>query len=140
LASRIGNRRSNAWDKIAIVRQMVLPFAEQLPGGLVQAAGPAIVAQAFPQAQHVLFLRRGEVLHRGKRGQEALEKGHHRRHLGLLEHDLADPNGIRIAGTPPGQIAAMTGKPGQQFATHPGAQRSSGKVLGQGGEALRGLA
>src|ERR1035437_6246816 len=35
---------------------------------------------------------------------------------GLLEHDLADPDGVRIARVAPGKIAMAAGVPGEQEA------------------------
>src|SRR5262249_3850166 len=51
-------------------------------------------------------------------------------HLGLLEHDLADPDAIRIAVAAPGQLALLPSEPGKQAARKPGTQF--------GGEGRRG--
>ena len=35
-------------------------------------------------------------------------------HLGLLEHDLRDPDGIRIVGAPPGKITPLLPVPAKE--------------------------
>jgi hypothetical protein len=47
--------------------------------------------------------------------QKSLVIGDNRCHLGLLEHDLRNPDGIRITGFSPGEISAFFLKPSEQF-------------------------
>jgi len=46
--------------------------------------------------------------------QKSLVIGDNRCHLGLLEHDLRNPDGIGIAGFSPGEISAVLFKPMKQ--------------------------
>ena len=81
---------------------------------LVKLPRTAVIAQPFPQPQDLMLARRGERRHAGQRGQKTVEIRLHRRHLRLLKHDLAQPDAVRIAAAPPGQIAGVPGIPGQQ--------------------------
>ena len=80
----------------------------------VQLPGTPIVAQSLPVAQNFRFLGLGQRTGVGKSPQEPLVVAQHRDDLRLLEHDLADPNGIGIAGIAPRQIAPMAAIPGEQ--------------------------
>ena len=73
----------------------------QRPGGTVQVAGAAVVAKPLPEEQHILLGSRGQVRHAGKRAHETLEVGDYGRDLRLLQHDLADPDAIRVAVAAP---------------------------------------
>ncbi|MNI91098.1 hypothetical protein D3C73_1487140 [compost metagenome] len=84
-----------------------------LHGAAMQVAGAGVVAQPRPIRHHV-FLRGG-----GKRGhvrkalQETFVIRNHRGHLRLLQHDLGQPDPIRVTCVLPGQIvAAMLALPG----------------------------
>ena len=79
--------------------------------GSMQVARAAVIAQPFPQAQHLLFTRLGQGAKGRKRREKAVEIGYDGRDLRLLKHDLADPDGIGIASVPPGKVALMAGKP-----------------------------
>ena len=59
-------------------------------GALLQAPRPVVVAEALPAPQHVGERRRGEALEVGPGLQPLDEARRHPRHLGLLQHDLAD--------------------------------------------------
>ena len=87
-------------------------------------------SRALPTAAALPFHRRPRALRTsGKRCDEALEVVADRGHLRLLQHDLADPDAVRIARLAPGQIAGVFGVPGQQ----PAAER----LLLGGGETWR---
>ena len=72
----------------------------------VQVARAAVVAEAAPQREHVVERRGGERAHVGKAGQEARVVVEHRRHLRLLQHDLRQPDAVRVAAALPGQVVA----------------------------------
>src|SRR5262249_25272133 len=95
-----------------------LMFRRDLTSRPVQVAGTAVVAQPFPEAKHFLFRGGGQRRHGRERLQKTLEIRHDRRYLRLLEHDLADPDGIRVAALPPRQVALVASKPGQQLPAH----------------------
>ncbi len=87
---------------------------------LSQVASTAVITESLPQSQHVVFIGGGKVAH----GGEAIQKpfvvrhdGHDRR---LLEHDLADPDPIRIGRAPPRQIACVPFIPMDELPTEGG--------------------
>jgi len=71
----------------------------------VQVARARVVAEPGPRREHVVERRRGERRHRREPRHPALPVRDHRRDAGLLQHDLADPDRVRIARPPPRQIA-----------------------------------
>ena len=73
----------------------------------VQVTGTRVVAEPGPRGEHVVEGRRGERPHRRKPRHPALPVRDHRLHARLLQHDLADPDRVRIARAPPGQVAAV---------------------------------
>src|SRR5262249_40897589 len=58
-----------------------------------------------PQGQHVVFRSGGQSGSGGKTFEEALVIRDHGLGARLLQHDLADQNGVRIAGLSPRKIA-----------------------------------
>jgi len=80
-------------------------------GGEVQVAGPPGIAEAVPETQDVTE-GRGRA---GGRVGEGVEEGvplrDHPGHLGLLEHDLADEHGPRVAGASPGEVTEAGSAP-----------------------------
>ena len=71
-------------------------MAQQLPGPLVQAPGPGVVAQPLPKQQHVVLAGGCQGLHRGEGRHPAPPVGQHHLHLGLLQHHLRHPNRVGI--------------------------------------------
>jgi hypothetical protein len=96
------------------VRNLAAKFGDHLPGGLVQEAGAAVVAQAAPQGQHRFQGSRGQGRDGGERRQKPAVVLEHGRDAGLLQHDLGDPDPVGIVVLPPGQVAPVQGVPGQQ--------------------------
>ena len=72
------------------------------------------MTKPFPETKDIVFVGNGQIAQRGESSNEALEVGHYRRHLSLLQHDLADPDAIGIATHPPGEVAPMAGEPCQK--------------------------
>ena len=107
-----------------------------LPRGPQQVAGPRIVSQAAPQREHFLFRRRRQRLHRGKALQEPPVIRNHRLRAGLLQHDLRDPDAIRIAGRRQGRSRRA---PVPASELHVRARRSfeDAQPFGDHGEILR---
>ncbi len=99
----------------------------------------AVIAEALPEPQH-LGLGRG--CQRGDRRQglrESLEVRNDRGDLRLLEHDFAQPDVVGVASAPPGEVAGVTGVPGEQTAAEcapPGVVMTEG---GRDGVWLRGF-
>ena len=74
--------------------------------GAVEVAGTRVIAEPAPQAQDLVLARRGEAGDVGKAGAEALVVRDDRRNLRLLQHDLGEPDRVRIARALPGQVVA----------------------------------
>ncbi len=92
----------------------------------MELSSAAVVAQSFPKPQNLLFLGRGQGIDRRQYGHETLKVRLDRFHLSLLEHDFAKPNGVRVAGPPPGQIAGVAVEPRTKLAAEsaePGRRR-----------------
>src|SRR5438132_73304 len=103
-------------------------FGDQAAGRAVQVAGPAIVSQPFPQAQNLLFLGGRQIGNRREGDEKTLEIGNHGGDLGLLQHDLADPDAIGIAVGSPGERALPSYEPGEQRTPEPLAKLRGGKL------------
>ncbi len=87
---------------------------DRLRRAMQQMRAP-VVAQPAPLLEHALDRRGGEARHVGKRRDETLVIGNDGRDLRLLQHDLGQPDAIRIARVLPGQIvAAGAPLPGDQ--------------------------
>ena len=91
--------RGAAWKRAA------MDLHHRLRTG-VQIARPAVVTQATPQAQYLVLRRCSQRAHRGEARHEAVKVSHHGGHLGLLQHDLGDPDAVRVCGVLPGQVVA----------------------------------
>lgn len=87
------SRSQKSTDLALYVTAMV---AHDPPGRLVKVTRPAVVAEALPEAQHLLLVGRRECSERGPAVHEATEIIHHRGDLGLLEHCFADQHVIGI--------------------------------------------
>ena len=74
----------------------------------------AVVAQPLPALVDLLLRRFRQCLYRGKLRQKPLVVAFHRLHTGLLQHDLRQPDPIRLPILPPGQFPCMAGIPRQQ--------------------------
>jgi hypothetical protein len=74
-----------------------------------------IVAKILPDFQDLIGPRFGKGPHRWEFREKAEIVGDDRLHLGLLKHDLGNPDEVRVAGMSPRQIPGMTGIPPEQF-------------------------
>jgi hypothetical protein len=83
-------------------------------GGLLQMTGPPVIAQAFPEFQHPLRRRVRQGCGCWQLPHPALPVRNDRADLGLLQHDLRDPDRIRIPRPSPRQITGLAGKPGDE--------------------------
>ena len=79
----------------------------------MQTPRPAVVSQTFPGTQHALLGCGSQISNSGEKIDKRLIITHDGFHLGLLQHDFADPNAIGIGGVPPWQIPGCLGKPAQ---------------------------
>src|SRR5580658_1389058 len=90
-------------------------------GTRVKISCSRVVAEARPQAQHVVQIGRREGIDGGKSAYEGFIVGYDGGDRCLLQHDLAEPDSIRIRRPSslgaPGHVAAMAVIPGEQGAS-----------------------
>jgi len=91
-------------------------FTEDLGRRAAQVAGAGVVAKSLPGLEHARLRRGGQGREGGEEAHPAFVVGNDRGHLGLLKHDLGDPDGVGVAGAPPRQIAPPAAIPRQQGA------------------------
>ena len=72
----------------------------------VEIARAAVIAEPAPQREHVVDTGMGERAHIGKARDEALVIRNDDRDLRLLQHDLREPDAIRVARRLPWKVAA----------------------------------
>src|SRR5690606_13832692 len=101
-------------DRLERFRNVAAMFADNLLRRRLKLTRSAIVAQPFPAATRFMLVGGRELLYRRKALQEPFVVWNDRRHLRLLQHDLADPDGVQVACLSPGQIACMLAEPGKQ--------------------------
>ena len=89
----------------------------------LQVARAGVVAEAGPGLHHVFARRGSERFHIRPARDEVLEIGFDRRDAGLLQHDLREPDAVRIRlhaaravlrPDAPGELAGMAVVPGEQ--------------------------
>src|ERR1019366_3177366 len=84
--------------------------------GTAQVARARVVAEAAPQCQHVVLGGGGQSRNGGESLEEAPVVRDHGLRARLLQHDLADPDEVRIASIAPWKIATAPGVPGKEEA------------------------
>ncbi|MEY2547020.1 MAG: hypothetical protein QOG48_2137 [Verrucomicrobiota bacterium] len=76
-------------------------------GGGVEIPGAAVVAEALPCVQDVVFARARKRGESRETCEPSIIVRQHGRHLRLLEHELRDENRVRIARAAPREIAPV---------------------------------
>ena len=88
---------------------------------LEERARPAVIAQAGPEGEDLVFTRLGKVRGGGEAAEKPFKIRNHGLHPGLLQHDLGNPDPVGSNVLLPGQaFTAMLIEPGTQ---------STGKIL-----------
>ena len=82
-----------------------------LPGCFVQISGPAVIAQALPFAQHLIFGGSCQVFHPRPSFHEAFPVGASLFDARLLQDDFRQPDGVCILRLTPGQRPSVLAKP-----------------------------
>ncbi len=102
-----------------IVGQSSAVSIGHLPRPGVKRSGPAVIAETAPRTQHLVL--RGTGQGRGVREalEESLEVRNDRRHPGLLEHDLGDPDRVRIVRASPREVPSVFPVPTEQRRAEP---------------------
>ena len=94
---RVAANARQSLDRLGIAGEAAVVVGDDLPGGLVELPRAAIVAQSFPKPQDLLLIGLRQRANRGQGGQKPLEVRLDGFHLRLLEHDFAQPDGVRVA-------------------------------------------
>jgi hypothetical protein len=81
----------------------------------MKVASSTIVAQPFPYAKHLLLIGMSECVQAWKGKHEPMKVWDDLVNGCLLQHDLTDPNAVWIAVMSPGQIPAISVKPGHEL-------------------------
>src|SRR5690348_16879706 len=95
--------------------------AEYLLSGFLRVASARMVDESCPEFQNAVDTSGGKRLHGGQLIHPTFEEGNHCFHLGLLEHDFRNPDGVWVPGAPPGEIAGMGAVPMEQTGDDGGA-------------------
>src|SRR5262245_9117571 len=72
--------------------------------GSAEVSSAAVVAQACPGLQQIIIGRVGERWNIGKAREESLIVRNYRGDTRLLQHDLRDPDAVRLAGVAPREV------------------------------------
>jgi hypothetical protein len=97
-ARHLAQRGRRPWQRAAMA-------FDDVAGAAVQVAGAAVVAEPGPVSEHVVERGVGQALHRREAAHPALPVRDDGGHPGLLQHDLRDPDRVRVAALAPGQVA-----------------------------------
>ena len=111
-----GRRRAACAISVASAASGLGNFPAPREPAALEVSRAGVIAEALPRVQDIGRFRareRGEIR---KAREPAFVIRQHGRDLRLLEHELGDENGVRIACSPPGQIAPVTAKPGGKLA------------------------
>lgn len=91
-------------QRISVTRHTSVKFRTNGSRRLLQITGAGIISQSFPQLEQLFLRHLGKCLHGRKCPHKAFIVRDDRLHPRLLQHNLGNPNSIRILGTPPRQI------------------------------------
>ena len=80
----------------------------------LHSARAAVITEAAPDPEQILFRCSGQTIDTRESFQEPLVVGHDGRHAGLLQHDFRDPDAVGVFGAPPREIALVAAVPAQQ--------------------------
>jgi hypothetical protein len=85
------------------------------PGGLVQVTGARVIPQSCPVIEYRVYRGASQAGNIGEAQDKTLVVGNDRSHLGLLQHDLRNPDAVRIMVTLPGQAMTPMGAVPTQY-------------------------
>ncbi len=92
-------------------REMALMSRDNFAGGLLHIADAGVIAKPFPQFVNGCGIGVGESLQCWQGTHPAFPIRDDGFDLRLLQHDFGNPNGVRIAATPPRKVAGVCRKP-----------------------------
>lgn len=80
----------------------------------MSVSGAAVISETFPMFQNITQIGARQGGDGGKTDHPSVPIGQDGFDLSLLQHDLGDPDGIRVAGPAPGQIPGIALEPSQE--------------------------
>jgi hypothetical protein len=86
------------------------------PCGGAKISRASVIAEALPRAEYVIFGSASQRSEIGKSTQPLTVIRNHCGDLSLLEHELGDEGGVRIAGAAPRQVTAVAAIPAEKGA------------------------
>ena len=89
---------------------------DDLLGGCMQLSRSAIVTESLPELEHLGLIRRRKFRDGWKSGNKSIEVINDGDHLGLLQHDFADPDGVTCRLVAPRQFPLVLFEPANQRA------------------------
>lgn len=102
-------------QRFEVARPAAMMFQNDPLGAAMQVAGAGVIAQPRPQSQHFIQRCGRQRANIGEPRHETSVVRNDGGHLGLLQHDLRDPDAVGIRGVLPGQVvAAVAAMPAQQ--------------------------
>jgi hypothetical protein len=116
-ANGSGGVTADAWqsaDGLKVSGEPAPMLAQQLLGGLLKVASSRIISEAFPEFENPLRFGLSQGPHVRQCLHPAFPIWNDGLDLRLLEHDLRDPDRIRIQRPPPGQVPRILDKPPDQ--------------------------
>ena len=131
--NRAGGRAADtgqAHDAFNVTWKFPAVVSDDLARGFVQVARAGVVAQAAPEVQHTVRPGARQRTHVGEAFGETFEVGDDGGHLGLLQHDLGNPDAVGVAHALPGKgLASVAVVPLEQ----PRAEGIAAHGAGSGG-------
>ena len=106
-------------ERLHRARHLGAVAGDEDPGGPVKVPRAGIVPESLPRLQDGVQRRPGKGFHIGKFQEKTLVVGSDGFDPGLLEHDLRDPDPIRIPGLPPRHRPGRRPEPPQERAGDP---------------------
>ncbi len=101
----------NTAQRLDFAGQLATQFSRNISRAAMKQTRASIVAQATPRPEHVILIRRCQQIHGREAPQEIPVIGLYRLDPRLLQHDLRDPNGVRVPRPPPAQVTLRPFKP-----------------------------
>lgn len=139
-ACAVGADAGECEQVVGVVGDGSVVVVDDGDGGGVEIAGAAVVAEALPEVEDVLFIGAGEVGDGGIFLGKSVEVIDHSGDLRLLEHGFGEQNVVRIGEVgrlcSPGHGAVIFVVPAQKGAANEGAFGRWDFTIGHGGRIL----
>ena len=113
-ARRVAAHSGKPAEGFGVARHPAAMLANDEACGGMKVASTTVVAEAGPGMENVPLGSCSQRPHRGEAAQERGVEWEGGRDLGLLEHDLRDPDAVGIASAAPRQVSPVTAVPGEQ--------------------------